>query len=151
MASFITNLWSNTSKQVWGMMQEEFEERTDPMAMVFPKVVVTLLVMVISKKKDGLWSPHTQMAKCTFHKYGPTGTIQRHDGLCILPVGTNYTYLWLLCSLDMARWTSSTRRFTFSSGSGLSHLPSSLVFSRCGATFWAQDWGTSPKTKSSFF
>ena len=36
------------------MMQEEFEERTDPMAMVFPKVVVTLLVMVISKKKDGL-------------------------------------------------------------------------------------------------
>ena len=31
------------------MMQEEFEERTDPMAMVFPKVVVTLLV--ISKKK----------------------------------------------------------------------------------------------------
>ena len=31
--------------QVWGMMQEDFEERTDPMAMVFPKVVVTLLVI----------------------------------------------------------------------------------------------------------
>merc|ERR1712037_848972 len=60
---------------VWGMMQEDFEERTDPMAMVFPK-----------------------MAKCTFHKYGPTGTIQRHDGLCILPVNIInekiYFFLW---------------------------------------------------------
>ena len=31
--------------QVWGMMQEEFEERTDPMAMVFPKVVIILIMM----------------------------------------------------------------------------------------------------------
>ena len=69
------------------MMQEDFEERTDPMAMVFPKVVVTLLVMRKMAGGDILFC--TQMAKCTFHKYGPTGTIQRHDGLCILPVCTN--------------------------------------------------------------
>ena len=68
------------------MMQEEFEERTDPMAMVFPKVVVTHLVI---RKMAGDDIVCTQMAKCTFHKYGPTGTIQRHDGLCILPVCTN--------------------------------------------------------------
>ena len=24
------------------------------------------------------------MTKCTFHKYGPSGTVTRHDGLCIL-------------------------------------------------------------------
>ena len=39
------------------------QERIDPMAKVFPKV-----------------------SKCTFHKYGPSGTIARHDGLCILPI-----------------------------------------------------------------
>ena len=37
------------------------EERADPMNIVFPKV-----------------------AKCTFHKYGPSGTIENKDGLCIL-------------------------------------------------------------------
>merc|ERR1719471_1858696 len=25
-----------------------------------------------------------KVTKCTFHKYGPSGTITRHDGLCIL-------------------------------------------------------------------
>ena len=25
-----------------------------------------------------------QVTKCTFHKYGPSGTVTRHDGLCIL-------------------------------------------------------------------
>ena len=25
-----------------------------------------------------------QMTKCTFHKYGPSGSITTHDGLCIL-------------------------------------------------------------------
>ena len=42
----------------------------------------------VQKDKDKDTTRHfiLQMAKCTFHKYGPTGTIQRHDGLCILPV-----------------------------------------------------------------
>jgi len=72
---FLGGEFTTYGSDVWGMMQEEFEERTDPMAMVFPK-----------------------MAKCTFHKYGPTGTIQRHDGLCILPVNIInekiYFFLW---------------------------------------------------------
>merc|ERR1712180_410993 len=72
---FLDGEFTTYGSDVWGMMEEEFEERTDPMAMVFPK-----------------------MAKCTFHKYGPTGTIQRHDGLCILPVNIInekiYFFLW---------------------------------------------------------
>ena len=51
------------------------EDRFDPMALVFPKV-----------------------AKCTFRRYGPTGTIERFDGLCVLPVNIInekiYIFLW---------------------------------------------------------
>ncbi|KAG7164695.1 innexin inx2-like [Homarus americanus] len=47
----------------------------DPMDEIFPKV-----------------------AKCTFHKFGPSGTIMRHDALCVLPVNILnqkiYTFLW---------------------------------------------------------
>eukprot|EP00095_Tigriopus_kingsejongensis_P012189 maker-scaffold521_size146803-snap-gene-0.16 protein:Tk12189 transcript:maker-scaffold521_size146803-snap-gene-0.16-mRNA-1 annotation:"hypothetical protein DAPPUDRAFT_303789" len=41
----------------------EPESRGDPMHMVFPKVT-----------------------KCTFNKYGPSGTIEPKDGLCVLPL-----------------------------------------------------------------
>lgn len=41
----------------------EPEERGDPMHIVFPKVT-----------------------KCTFHKYGPSGTVELKDGLCVLPL-----------------------------------------------------------------
>ena len=37
------------------------ENRTDPMVAVFPRVT-----------------------KCTFHKFGASGTIQKHDALCVL-------------------------------------------------------------------
>jgi len=51
------------------------EERDDPLNRVFPKV-----------------------AKCTFQKYGPTGTIEKYDGLCVLPVNIInekiYIFLW---------------------------------------------------------
>jgi len=51
------------------------EERSDPMNVVFPK-----------------------MTKCTFHKYGPSGTITTHDGLCILALNIInekiYVFLW---------------------------------------------------------
>merc|ERR1712173_219180 len=54
---------------------EEAEDRPDPMKVVFPKVT-----------------------KCTFHKYGPSGTVERKDGLCILPLNIInekiYVFLW---------------------------------------------------------
>ncbi|XP_025988274.1 innexin inx1 [Solenopsis invicta] len=51
------------------------EERIDPMVYVFPRVT-----------------------KCLFHKYGPSGTIQQHDSLCILPLNIvnekTYIFIW---------------------------------------------------------
>jgi len=39
-----------------------------------------------------------KITKCTFHKYGPTGTIEKHDGLCVLPLNIInekiYIFLW---------------------------------------------------------
>jgi hypothetical protein len=26
------------------------------------------------------------VTKCTFHKYGPSGTVEKKDGLCVLPL-----------------------------------------------------------------
>ncbi|CAB4062213.1 inx [Lepeophtheirus salmonis] len=49
--------------------------RDDPMALVFPKVT-----------------------KCTFNKYGPSGTIEVKDGLCVLPLNIInekiFIFLW---------------------------------------------------------
>merc|ERR1711884_291621 len=51
------------------------EDRADPMNVVFPKVT-----------------------KCTFHTYGPSGTVARHDGLCILALNIInekiFVFLW---------------------------------------------------------
>ena len=39
-----------------------------------------------------------QVTKCTFHKFGPSGTIQKFDGLCVLPLNIInekiYVFLW---------------------------------------------------------
>jgi len=48
--------------QVASIMQEDPEDRRDPMARVFPRVT-----------------------KCTFKKFGPSGSLQTHDSLCVLP------------------------------------------------------------------
>merc|ERR1719483_19746 len=56
-------------------LEQDTHERTDPMARVFPRVT-----------------------KCTFHKYGPSGSIQRHDAQCVLPINNLnekiYVFLW---------------------------------------------------------
>ena len=56
-------------------VEMEEEGRTDPMSRVFPRVT-----------------------KCTFHKYGPSGNIQRHDAQCVLPINILnekiYVFLW---------------------------------------------------------
>ena len=53
----------------------EHEERPDPMVKIFPKVT-----------------------KCTFHKYGPSGTVEKRDGLCVLPLNIInekiFIFLW---------------------------------------------------------
>ena len=51
------------------------EDRVDPMVYVFPRVT-----------------------KCIFHKYGASGTIQKHDSLCLLPLNIvnekTYIFIW---------------------------------------------------------
>merc|ERR1712032_1636413 len=53
--------------------------RTDPLNRVFPKV-----------------------AKCTFQKFGPSGSLQKHDALCVLPLNIInekiyvFLYLWFV-------------------------------------------------------
>jgi len=51
------------------------EDRVDPMILVFPR-----------------------LTKCTFHTYGPSGDMQKHDALCVLPLNIInekiYIFLW---------------------------------------------------------
>uniref|UniRef100_A0A1B0AP66 Innexin n=2 Tax=Nemorhina TaxID=44051 RepID=A0A1B0AP66_9MUSC len=51
------------------------EQRFDPMVYVFPRVT-----------------------KCIFHKYGSSGSLQKHDSLCILPLNIvnekTYVFIW---------------------------------------------------------
>ena len=57
------------------VINSDFSKESDPLEFVFPKVT-----------------------KCTFHKYGPSGSIQNHDALCVMSLNvvneTIYTFLW---------------------------------------------------------
>ncbi len=44
-------------------LEADPEMRIDPMATVFPRVT-----------------------KCSYFKYGPSGTVQTHDAICVLPI-----------------------------------------------------------------
>merc|ERR1711962_1426579 len=72
---FLDGEFTTYGSEVWSMMEQSQGQRIDPMSKVFPK-----------------------MTKCTFHKFGPSGTIQKFDGLCILPVNIInekiYFFLW---------------------------------------------------------
>ena len=58
---------------------------SDPMAKVFPKVT-----------------------KCSFHKYGPSGTIEIRDGLCVLPLNIInekiYILLWFWSVIGIEKY-----------------------------------------------
>lgn len=75
MDMFLGYEFSTYGLNVINYSEMEVDERPDPLAVVFPKV-----------------------AKCSFHKYGPSGTTERHDGLCVLPLNIInekiYIFLW---------------------------------------------------------
>jgi hypothetical protein len=60
---------------------------------------------------------HFRLTKCTFHKFGASGELEKHDALCILPLNIFnekiYIFLWF--------WMLS-----------LTALTSIVVFYRCG-------------------
>lgn len=72
---FLDGEFSTYGSDVVKFTEMEPEERADPMSRVFPKVT-----------------------KCTFHKYGPSGSVQKFDGLCVLPLNIVnekiYVFLW---------------------------------------------------------
>lgn len=97
---FFTDCFLGYEFSIYGVSAASFleenidqHERIDPMAKVFPR-----------------------MAKCTFQKYGPSGTIQKHDAQCVLPINIInekiYVFLWfwfcflaLITAFDVL-WTS---------------------------------------------
>lgn len=72
---FFNGEFSTYGLEVIKFISMEPNSRFDPMARVFPS-----------------------MTKCSFHKYGPSGSIEHLDGLCILPLNTLneviYLFLW---------------------------------------------------------
>jgi hypothetical protein len=73
--AFLGGAFSTYGLDVLSNSETDQEFRTDPMVKVFPR-----------------------MTKCTFHRYGSSGDVQRHDALCILPLNIInekiYIFLW---------------------------------------------------------
>ncbi|UXI21519.1 hypothetical protein NH340_JMT07462 [Sarcoptes scabiei] len=73
--SFLGGAFSTYGFDVIQYTEMDQENRVDPMIAVFPR-----------------------MTKCTFHRYGSSGDVQRHDALCILPLNIVnekiYVFLW---------------------------------------------------------
>ncbi|XP_053204819.1 innexin inx2-like [Panonychus citri] len=73
--AFLGGAFSTYGLEVLRYSEMDPEERIDPMVKVFPRVT-----------------------KCTFHRYGSSGDVQKHDSLCILPLNIInekiYIFLW---------------------------------------------------------
>lgn len=73
--SFLGGEFFSYGTKVLELSQMDQENRIDPMVAVFPRVT-----------------------KCTFHKYGPSGSMQTHDALCVLALNILnekiYIFLW---------------------------------------------------------
>lgn len=72
---FLGGVFMDYGTEVLSWSDSDPEERTDPMIDVFPRIT-----------------------KCTFHKYGPSGTIEKHDAMCVLALNIInekiYVMLW---------------------------------------------------------
>jgi hypothetical protein len=80
---------------------------------------------------------HFRLTKCTFHKFGASGELEKHDALCILPLNIFnekiYIFLWF--------WMLS-----------LTALTSIVVFYRCGLKMRNFDlWKRECYTCSTFY
>lgn len=103
---FLNGEFSRYGLQVLKFINMEPHLRFDPMARVFPS-----------------------MTKCAFHKYGPSGSIEYFDGLCVLPLNALneviYLFLWYWFHLMIV----------FAGGSVLAQIFNySFTCSRCHVT-----------------
>ncbi|XP_077292829.1 optic ganglion reduced isoform X1 [Arctopsyche grandis] len=75
MDSFFNGEFLSYGLRVMNLADEPQENRVDPMIYIFPRIT-----------------------KCVFHKYGASGSIQKHDSLCILPLNIvnekTYIFIW---------------------------------------------------------
>jgi len=85
---FLGGMFTSYGLKVVEQSNLDPEERGDPMEYIFPKV-----------------------AKCTFERFGPSGTIEVFDGLCVLPINIInekiYIFLWfwfILLSMITGMW-----------------------------------------------
>lgn len=73
--AFLGGAFSSYGFDVLRYSEMEYDQRVDPMVRVFPR-----------------------LTKCTFHKFGSSGDVQKHDALCILPLNIInekiYIFLW---------------------------------------------------------
>ena len=108
---FLGGEFTTYGSDVISMTNLEQEQRSDPLSRVFPKVTQfdpTLIMSLILRSGFMLlnFQIHVhcasvtllQVTKCTFHKFGPSGTVQKFDGLCVLPLNIInekiYVFLW---------------------------------------------------------
>jgi len=76
---FLGYQFTKFGREVFAVSEQDLNTRADPMHKVFPKV-----------------------AKCQFRKYGPSGSIQNHDALCVLPLNIInekiyiFLYFWFI-------------------------------------------------------
>ncbi|XP_035231043.1 innexin inx2-like [Stegodyphus dumicola] len=75
MDKFLGGEFSSYGHKVLQFTEWDYSVRYDPMIHVFPR-----------------------LTKCTFHRYGSSGDVQRHDAMCILPINIInekiYVFLW---------------------------------------------------------
>lgn len=75
MDKFLGGQFTTYGWQVLQFTEWDFNVRYDPMIKVFPR-----------------------LTKCTFHRYGSSGDVQKHDAMCILPINIInekiYIFLW---------------------------------------------------------
>lgn len=75
MDAFLGGSFSSYGMEVIKFSEWDWTLRYDPMIRVFPR-----------------------LTKCTFHRYGSSGDVQKHDAMCILPINIMnekiYVFLW---------------------------------------------------------
>ena len=80
--------------EVISFAERDQEDRIDPM-------VIKLCNKILETHSEFKVYIFPRMTKCTFHKFGTSGEIEKHDAMCILPlnIGESYFKSFTLSSL----------------------------------------------------